>query len=611
MKNMKKITSIIALGLALVFSSCMNQLDETINVIEGLYTAPADAVQLTTLAGSESVWQLDRRLFNLSFSGNGTLSTTLVGYDYSLPSGQYVITPSAAAQIGDAVAEKTLLNGSPVSSGYILVNKQGSAYQITAVLNNSEAVLTWAGNLPFTPDPDPTVLSVVQQAQSNVANGVNSVTLQLATDGISSTLDWTTWQTVWTGEGGYLALDLYSDDGYLHEGVYMPSAAGGVINPGEFGIGWDPGDIYGIGMEFTDWGTCWWAVSDGAAVAKKITGGAISVTKVDAGWQIAWGENYPQELVFTGAIPALTKTEKPSGPVQLDYTYTIGEPQPCSTSAGDVVAGVMKYPFTIVDANAQEVAYLEFVLAEGAADIEPGDYVSTEYASAVGQLANGYYLDFSDFGWGIIAGGSYYIADGEKVYIDPGVTVTVEQVATGAFLFYSTGFSYAAAGPNYVPDDGGGDDSGDDLEGIVLKISSGLTYTMEDQTASNTDASQNPLSGVTLWRVNVLQGSDLVANFDLVVAEGQEDLAGTYTVMSYPDAVGKAGNGWGFAAWNMFGGCYYIVDGAYYFIPADATVNVTANADGSLKFKFSGSVQDENYADAGAGGLLLDNVAKQ
>ena len=88
----------------------------------------------------------------------------------------------------------------------------------------------------------------------------------------------TTWQTVWTGTGNYLALDIYSADGYLHEGTYTACAAGGQIAEGEFGIGWDPGDLWGIGMVFENWGTCWWSVSGGAAVAEaKVLDGTLTV----------------------------------------------------------------------------------------------------------------------------------------------------------------------------------------------------------------------------------------------------------------------------------------------------------------------------------------------
>ena len=79
--------------------------------------------------------------------------------------------------------------------------------------------------------------------------------------------------------------------------------------------------------------------------------------------------------------------------------------------------------------------------------------------------------------------------------------------------------------------------------------------------------------------------------------------------MSYPDAVGKAGNGWGFLPF-MKGGSYFVVDGNYYWIPSDATIVVTKKSDGTLKFKFEGAIQNSDNTDGGQGGLLLDNVAK-
>ena len=588
---MKKILSFLVFGLALLVS-CEKEGPTTVNHIDNLYNAPTDATVMQ-LSNAKSTWATDRRYFDLNFSN---LSTTLVGYDALLAPGQYVI---GGDQIGNAINTKA--NGSNASDGFITVNEKDGQYAITATINGQ--VYYWTGTLPFTPDPAATQLSQVLSAQSNVPNGTNSVTMNLATPGISKGYN-ESWQEVWTGEGGYLALDLYSDDGYLHDGTFTASAQGGVIEPGQFGIGWDPGDLYGIGWVFENWGTCWWDVKDGAATATKITDGIVTVSSREEKvndkdvtiWTIAWGVNYPVEILFEGAIPALTKPKKPAGPTVPDYLYTE------TVTPGDTYD---THAVSITDKDGNEVAYLELLTDPGAAELT-GSYPSTSYAGAPGQMRDGY--NFPDWG---ISGGSYYVEGGEKQYIGAGAaTVEVTKIATGAYNFTCAFFSYDAAGPDYVPGEGG-DGGDDDVTGdVVLKLTSGLTYSMEDVTAGNTDSSQNPLSGMTLWRVTVKQGGDTVAAFDLGTKEGSEDLAGTYTVMSYPDAVGKAGNGWGFAAWGMFGGCYFLVDGAYYFIPSDATVNVSANADGTLKFKFEGSIQDENYGDAGQGGLLLNNVAK-
>lgn len=80
------------------------------------------------------------------------------------------------------------------------------------------------------------------------------------------------------GAGEYFKFDIYSADGTLAPGTYTPSAEGGVVTEGTFGIGWDPGDIYGIGMEFTNWGTCLMTkAEDGSETGIKIEDGTIEV----------------------------------------------------------------------------------------------------------------------------------------------------------------------------------------------------------------------------------------------------------------------------------------------------------------------------------------------
>ena len=143
-----------------------------------------------------------------------------------------------------------------------------------------------------------------------------------------------------------------------------------------------------------------------------------------------------------------------------------------------------------------------------------------------------------------------------------------------------------------------------------MEIASGLTYTVEDKTAENTaDQDGTPLSGVQLFRFIVMEGTNYVAEFDLVVTEGTTDFTGEYTVKSYPHENLTAGNGWGFAAYNFYGGSFYLFDGAVYYIPADATIKVTDTA-GTLKFEFEGAVQNADYQPVEGGKLVLENVAK-
>ena len=454
---MKKITSLLVLGLALVLS-CTKQGPTTVNRIEDMYTAPADAVVLNKVDDVETTWSVDRRYFDLTLSGNGsTLTTTLIGYDYFLAPGQYVFSPAVTSNIGNAVVEATKVNGTSLGlEGYILVNKKGSNYQITAVAGGK--TYFFSGDINFEPDPDPLELTEVITAQKNA--GI--VTMQLASSGISKT---TTqyWEEIWEGEGYCLALDLYSADGYLADGVYHPCAEGGVVNAGEFGIGWDNPDWGEYGL---NWGTCLFEVGDGKATAlKKITDGLITVTsreeKVDDKdvviWTIFWGVDYPTEILFEGAIPALTKPKKPVGPVVPDYLFTE------EITPGDVE----KHAITITDKDKNIVAYLELLMASGETDYE-GAYPSTSYASQPGQMCDGYDGgSYGEYTWP--AGGSYYVLDGQEKRLYAGTaTVTVTKIAEGAYNFACEFFDYNAAGPNYVP-------SGDDYDGVILTKFANIT----------------------------------------------------------------------------------------------------------------------------------------
>ena len=551
---MKKISSLLVFGLALLLS-CEKEGPTTVNEITDLYTAPAGAKEMT-FTGGESTWSTDRRYFDLKFSD---LTTTLVGYDALLAPGLYML---GGDEIGKAIAAKTKVGGQTPSEGWLTVNNRDGKYQITAQFGDQ--VYFWTGTLPFQADPAPLALTVLQQAQANKDNKL--VTMQLATEGISQEFDMTTYQNVWKGEGKYIAIDLYSEDGYLHDGQYRASAQGGVVNAGEFGIGYDATVEWGD-QTFTmpDWGTCLWTVTGGKATAEKITSGLIDVTsreeKVDDKdvtiWTITWGAEYPVEVVFEGAIPALTKPKKPSG--AFDYTYTIGDPMDCSTQGGEVVSGVKKYPFTFTNANGEEVAYLEFILAEGAADVEPGDYVSTEYAHEAGQLANGYFMDFGD--WGTFSGGSWYVnGAGEKVFIDPGVTVSVAAAGTGAFKFSCDGFELAAAGPNYVP---GGADVGD---AVPAK-----------------DVVTEQAAGVDKHSITIGEGDNIVAYFELLTASGA-DFVGSFVSTEYAAEPGMLCNGYSFPDWGIFGGSYVMVDGARQDVAPGETVEVT-NVSGNV-YKF-------------------------
>lgn len=558
---MKKIFSLLVFGVALALS-CEKSGPETVNRITDLYTAPEGA-SVMNLSGAESTWSTDRRYFDLSFGSS--LTTTLVGYDALLTPGQYVI---GGDQIGNAI--NTKVNGQTPQNGFITVHENNGTYQITGTFGDE--VLFWTGTLPFVADPAPLTLTEVLSAQSNKGNGVNTVTMNLATAGIHQEFDMTTYQNVWVGEGKYIAIDLYSDDGYLHDGAYKASAVGGTVESGEFGIGYDTEVDWGWGpMLMENWGTCLWTVSGGTATGEKITEGLVNVTsreeKVDDKdvtiWTISWGAEYPVEVLFEGAIPALTKPKKPSGPVVPDYLYTD------EVTPGD---GIDTHAITITDKDGNAVAYLELLTANGETDLS-GSYPATSYASQPGQMRDGY--NFPDWG---ISGGSWYMNGSEKVYIGAGAaTVDVTKIAEGAYSFTCALFSFDAAGPDYVPGEG---------------VETDHLYTIGEPVDCSTSAGE-VVSGVKKYPFTITDSSGQEAAYlEFVLVEGSTDIAeGDYVSTEYAHEAGQLANGYFFdmGDWGSFsGGSYYIKDGAKVFIDPGLTVTVTQLGPGAFKFSGDG-----------------------
>ena len=324
MKLIYKIFAAAASILAL--SSCV---ESAIEPMTGKYEKPV-VYEMNTLA-SQSVEKGDKyRTFTVELSDDNNIPMTLkmVNDKYFLADGSYTPAPADQAKKNTYIVGNggTTFNNIPVETGSIKVAQGEGTYSFAGILwlaDESIVEIKSTVALVYEPDPEPVKLSTVLSATSNLASGVQTVTMQLAQDGIYSETDMTTWQTIWHGEGNYLAIDLYSADGYLHEGTYSASAVGGVVGEGEFGIGYDTTVDWGWGpMEMKDWGTCWWSVSNGAATAKKILEGTINVSKKGSKWVIELISGEGKEMIwakFEGAIEALTDGGNAGGSDDADY----------------------------------------------------------------------------------------------------------------------------------------------------------------------------------------------------------------------------------------------------------------------------------------------------
>ncbi len=83
------------------------------------------------------------------------------------------------------------------------------------------------------------------------------------------------WQTVFTAtypvDGNFLKLEVYSADGKVAPGTYVPSAVNGTVNPGEFNLGAESWGGAG--------GTSWYTVAGGAATFDLITDGTVEISQ--------------------------------------------------------------------------------------------------------------------------------------------------------------------------------------------------------------------------------------------------------------------------------------------------------------------------------------------
>ncbi len=576
---MKKIIlPLLTAFVAIMAASCSKI---AIEPLSGNLFPKASEIKLDKLSSLNVEKGEKTRTFTLTFSGDPAVKLTLVGNTYFLAPNTYTAGETNAAGNGNYIISGTTINGKNAVSGSVIVKKSGEAnvystddeYVIDCMffLSDGESCkVLWTGNLEFEPDPEPVKLTQVFSAQSNLASGVNSVTMSLGSADISATYDAATYTTTWSGSGNYLAIDLYSADGFLHEGTYKASAKGGEINEGEFGIGWDPGDIYGWGVMFTDWGTCWWTVDNGATSAEKITSGTIEVAKKGSKWVITWGSEatYPKWAVFEGAIDALTPGDAPAAEYSFVDTPTPGAMDSDWQTHDDVTT----HNVTILNKANEEVAYFQLVLANDVTDLS-GEYPVMEYAHEDHTAGNGY-----DAGaWGV--GGCRYYKDGALVLINPGETVTVTSLGDGAYEFSGDGF-------DFVTGDTG---SGGDVTPEFVITDTATPGAMDSNWQTHDDVTTHNL---TLTNA----AGEEVSYFQLVLANGTTDLSGEYPVMEYAHEDHTAGNGYDAGAWGV-GGCRYIKDGTLVLINPGETVTVTAVSDGVYKiagegFEFVGELAE-------------------
>lgn len=439
MKKTLAIIWAIALGM-FAFSACEEK---------GGDDTPANK-EFTAVAASEisSEAQTGYILLHVTLKDAAGVAAVLdFGNDtWLLKAGQYSLQSPVAA----AGKYAGTLDGKAITRGMLTVAGDVNKYTISGIVETDATRWTvkFEGPIAFE-DKAPVMAQMTEVFVQQVNDG--SVTIKVGTSGIA--YDAAT--SAFDGNGNVWGMDIYSADGYLHEGTYKPCAKGGEIGEGEYGIGWDPGDLWGIGMVFENWGTVYFTYKNGVNTdATKINEGNIVVTKDGDNWTIVYGESGDDLWVgFTGALPMLTMgelTPEPSADKLIELTTLY-----CQDNNANEQYPQKSYTFYGVSDGVQYAngwagsGYVfQFTLyADGG--LTEGEFTPNASAGApleAGQFAIGYEGDYMGFKY---TDGSYIttltnsrgvvtlIADGKITVDQSGNDITIELVASNAHVKYT------------------------------------------------------------------------------------------------------------------------------------------------------------------------------
>ena len=631
MKLIYKIFAAAASILAL--SSCV---ESAIEPMTGKYAKPV-VYEMNTLA-SQSVEKGDKnRTFTVELSGdNASMTLKMVNDKYFLADGNYTPAPADQAKKNTYIVGNggTTFNDIPVETGSIKVAQGEGTYSFAGILwlaDESVIEIKSTVALVYEADPEPVKLSTVLSATSNLANGSQTVTMQLAQDGIYSEWDMNTYQTIWHGEGNYLAIDLYSADGYLHEGTYSASVVGGVVGEGQFGIGYDTTVDWGWGpMEMKDWGTCWWSVSNGAATAKKILEGTINVSKKGSKWVIELISGEGKEMIwakFEGAVDALTDPALGGGGNVDDTDYVELTKLLSATKNPGVLTINMAQDgiSSTTDPNTWQTIwegegnYLAADIYSADGKLYTGEYMACAVGGTVGEGEFGIGYDTTvDFGWGpmemkdwgtcwwTVADGAtsaVKILDGTMTVAMEGDNVVIKlksSVVNAKFTYPVAQFVDGTGAPIEVVNLGGGEGNNpapDYTEFTkLLIVQPNQAYNESGQPTGEytsftlkvgTDGMYTEVVNNGWYDETKIKGTGQVLSIDFYTADGTV-AAGTYTACEVGGTIneGEFGIGYDVEMWGqqmVWGTCVTAYE-------SDTPGNIEKVTDGTVTVEISGDV---------------------
>jgi hypothetical protein len=342
---MKKIIKSSAF-LFVVFLLATSCEESAIEPLTGIYEIPVEYSLTNLFARTKSKQDNGSRIFTLkmasdginaayneatssySFSGSGNyVSIDFVGNKYYLEKGTYTFANKENAKAGNYIAGYDSVNAENLGTSFFSVNNgtesankvvsgnisvdisDSTNYEISGALTLSdESVIriSYKGTIVFEQEIEkPIELSnVFATTVQPKDGGYQLITIKISTSDVTATYNEATYSYTFTGNGNYVSIDFLSNSDTLDSGTYT-AAANDVATVGNFIQGYDT-ELWG--MQFYNWGSCWFAIEDGAETGKHIFGGNISVSRNGSTYTITItgtteeGENIFAE--YKGAITA-------------------------------------------------------------------------------------------------------------------------------------------------------------------------------------------------------------------------------------------------------------------------------------------------------------------
>lgn len=374
------------------------------------------------------------------------LSTPTVGDEILLPTGQFVF--------GEMLGERSTADDAAVTGGRVTITKELLTYTVDCdlVAGGKPFVARYIGliQLPETGDPAElnvqTLVKEIIPVQVQGSGYKNTVTVKLATEGVTAAYNEAIYNYEYAGQGSYLAVDFICATQTLGPGTYTIASNERAV-AGNFVAGYDTIVNWGFGdIPMYNWGSCWFDVADGSVTGRHIEKGTITVATSNGTYDIegrfTLEDGTALKATYTGRIGDMTPED---GDASSDNKAPVIEPTKVTVenlfmsqvqngtvtlkiATKDITATYNEQIFGYTYTGSGNYISLDLKVADDATSLPAGTYPVVANESAVAGNAIAGYDTTMDFGWGPMPmynwGSCWFtVADGQEtggVHIDSG-----------------------------------------------------------------------------------------------------------------------------------------------------------------------------------------------